>query len=206
MPATIADYAWWQSFRPEWADAYCVTLVGDATPDQVIDGLGARTVGRASGIDALLARTVEHWGPDHNPDGALIAAADVGHGWTLIAEVNGYLGVTAELIEPVSAGRTIVSHFRNINAVYQFTWWQDGQVRADLDLLFPAERAGTDPVAAAGHLRDLGVPLGADDDVSALDLSAIGFALTERITGVACTLELFERADFTVAVVPMPGG
>ena len=37
------------------------------------------------------------------------------------------------------------------------------------------------------------------------DLTAAGFTLAERITGVSCTQELFERAGFTVAIAALPG-
>lgn len=205
MSATVADYLWWQSFRPDWADAHCVTLISDTESARVIDVLGGHTVAQVSGIDALMTRSFEHWGDTHDSEAAVIGVTDIGAGWTLIAEVNGYLGVTAELIAPVSACRTVVSHFRNVNAVYRFNWWRDGQLLTDLDLLFPAERFGTEPDALVEHLQEVGIPLGSNDDASSVDLSAAAFALAERITGVACTPELFERAAFTVATVPMPG-
>jgi hypothetical protein len=71
--------------------------------------------------------------------------------------------------------------------------------------LFPAERFGAEPDALTADIAGVGIPLD-DEDVSSVDLSAAAFALAERITGVACTPELFERAAFTVATVPMPGG
>lgn len=205
MSATLADYQWWQSFRPDWSDAHCVTLISDTTSPQVIDALGGRTVAHAPGVDALMTRSFEHWGDTHDSETAIIGVTDIGAGWALIAEVNGYLGVTPELIAPVSAGRTVVSHFRNVNAVYRFNWWRDGQLLTDLDLLFPAERFGAEPDALTADIAGVGIPLD-DEDVSSVDLSAAAFALAERITGVACTAELFERAAFTVATVPMPGG
>ncbi|AHC27830.1 MULTISPECIES: DUF6461 domain-containing protein [Mycobacteriaceae] len=206
MSATIADYLWWQEFRPDWAVAHCVTLLDAATPDQVIGALGGDTIDRITGIDALLVHAADHAGECYNPTEAVIGVTTTETGWVLMAEVNGYLGVTPELIRPLTVGRTVVSHFRNINALYQFTWWHDGRLLTDLDLLFPSERAGDNPDAALEHLHAVGLPLDPDADVSALDLSAAAFALAERITGVACTPILFERADFTVAVVPMSAG
>lgn len=204
MPATVTDYSWWQQFRPEWADAHCVTLISDATPDQVIGALGGHAVAQAPGIDALMERTFRHWGDTYDADTAMVGVTGIGAGWTLIAEVNGYVGVTTELIAPVSAGRTVVSHFRNVNAVYRFNWWRDGQLLTDLDLLFPTERFGTSPDALTADIAGVGVPL-ESDDVSSIDLSAAGFALAERVTHVSCTPELFERSEFSVALVPMPG-
>lgn len=205
MSATIDDYSWWDEFRPEWAMAHCITLVGDANPAQVLDMLDGAAVARVSGIDDLIERSLDHWGTSHNPDAAMIGVTDAGNGWSLIAEVNGYMGVTTELIESASAGRTIVSHFRNVNGVSRFNWWRDGELLTDLDLLFPTERFGTQPDALLPDIAAVGVPLDADD-VSSLDLSAAGFALAECITGVTCTPEMFERAEFSVAIVPIPPG
>ena len=96
-------------------------------------------------------------------------------------------------MEPLSGGRTVVSHFRNINSVSRFHWWRDGRLLLDVDLLFPDERLGAEP-DVLGDLQDLGA-----------DLTAAGFTLAERITGVSCTQELFERAGFTVAIAALPG-
>lgn len=202
MPVTIADYLWWSPWRPEWAEAHCVTLASDITPDRFIRSLGAHPIAEVQGIDALDELAVHHHADGYDPFRALIGVADVGGGWSLAAEINGYLGVTDRLIEPVSVGRTIVSHFRNINASYRFHWWRDGRLLVDFDLLFPTERFGADPDALLDDIRDVGVPLDAESgDITGIDLSAAGFALAERITEVACTAELFERSTFVVAAV-----
>lgn len=203
MAATAADYHWWQAFRPEWSAAHCITLVGDANPAQVIEMLDGAIAAPSVGVDELIRRSLEHWDHTLHQDTAIVGVADIGNGWVQIAEVNGYLGVTTELIEAASAGRTIVAHFRNINAVSRFTWWRDGVLVTDLDLLFPTERFGTEPDALREDLAGVGIAPDAAD-AAAVDLSAAGFALAERITGVVCTPGMFERAAFTVAVVPIP--
>lgn len=178
-----------------WTDeGHCVTLLGGITPEAVIAALGASPLARLRGIDALVEQAQARWDESgYNPDEALIGIADIGADWALIAEVNGYLGVTEDATGPLSGGRTVVSHFRNINAVSRFHWWRDGRLLVDVDLLFPEERLGAEP-DALGNLDDLGT-----------DLVAAGFQLAERITGVACTPAMFERAEFTLAVAPMPG-
>jgi hypothetical protein len=73
--------------------------------------------------------------------------------------------------------------------------------------MFPTERFGADPDAIVEDIRGVGIPLDVDsDDVLGVDLDAAGFALAQRITGVACTPELFEDGDFVVAVAAMPSG
>ncbi|OKH83514.1 hypothetical protein EB73_05700 [Mycobacterium sp. SWH-M3] len=206
MTATADDYAWWSSWRPEWADSYCITVLSDAEPHQVAHSLETGPPVLLQGIDALLDRTVEHWGAGYDPDQAMLGVAGIDGGWSLIAESNGYVGVTERLIGPLSIDRTVVSHFRNINAVHRFQWWHDGRLLVDFDLLFPTERFGADPDVVLDDLRAIGIPLDAGpEDVAAIDLSAAGFALAERITGVACTAELFETSRYLAATVAMPG-
>ena len=179
---------------PSWTDeGHCVTLISDIAPDAVITALGATVITRVSGIDAVVTHTAERWEAGYRPDEAIIAVSDAGHGWAVIAEVNGYLGVTEAAMEPLSTGRTIVSHFRNVNSVSRFHWWRDGRLLLDVDLLFPQERLGAEP-DALGDLDDLPT-----------DLVTAGFTLAERVTGVNCIPELLEQAAFTIAVAAVPG-
>ncbi len=101
--------------------------------------------------------------------------ATVDDTWTLVAEVNGYVGVTERLIGPLSSGRTVVSHFANVNAVHTFHWWHDGAAVGRRRLMFPAERDGTDPDVLVDHVRGVGIPpLDADppEEIATVDLSA----------------------------------
>jgi hypothetical protein len=205
LSVTAEDYSWWGQWRPSWAEAHCVTLVSDATVEDVVDSLRAHAVARVQGIDALYERVVEDWPEDYDPFTAKIGIADIGHGWVLVAEINGYAGVTEALIGPVSSGRTVVSHFGNVNAVHRFQWWHDGRLLVDFDPMFPTERYGSDPDALAEHIGGGGILVDAEpEDINDVDLSAAAFALAERITGVACTPEMFERSDSLVATVAIP--
>ncbi|MUL78860.1 hypothetical protein FZI94_22725 [Mycobacterium sp. CBMA226] len=181
-----------------------MTLVGDTSAAEVIGSLRADVLGSVQGIDALYDLAVADWPAGFDP--GLIGVTEIDGTWALIAEINGFVGVTERLIGPMSVGRTIVSHFANVNAVHRFNWWRDGQLVVDFDLLFPAERFGADPMALRDDLGAVGVPLDADSEqIAGIDLSAAGFALAERLTDVACTPELFERSDFVVARVAIPG-
>lgn len=203
---TSTDYAWWSAWRPEWAEAHCVTLASDITPGDFVRSLGSAPVAEVHGVDALFASADEHWAHGYDPSRALIGVAGIGDGWTLVAEMNGYLGVTQCVMGPISIGRTVVSHFRNINAVHRFYWWRDGCLLVDFDALFPDERWGAEPDALLDDIRGVGIPLEGDSgDITDIDLGAAGFALAQRITDVACIPELFERSDFLVAIVETPG-
>lgn len=199
-----ADYLWWKSWRPAWAEAHCVTLVSDITPEGVAAALSASPVAHVRGFDALYERVIEDWPDDYDPSLAVMGVTSLDDKWTLIAEINGFAGVTERLIGPMSPGRTIVSHFSNVNSAYRFHWWRDGRLLTDFDLLFPAERSGADPDALLDDIAAVGLPL--DDEPDEIDYSAAGFALAQRITNVACTPELFENSDFLVATVEMPSG
>ena len=202
---TIDDYLWWQPWRPEWAEAHCVTLISNITPDSLVSALAAEPSMELHGIDALYEYAVEGWPGGYDPWRAVVGITAVDDEWALMAEINGYIGVTDNLIKPVSAGRTVVSHYRNVNAVYRFNWWRDGRLLVDFDLLFPTERFGTEPDALLDDIRGVGIPLDGDPaDIADIDLSAASFALAQRITGIACTPALFENSHFIVAAVAMP--
>lgn len=202
-----ADYSWFKSWRPDWAEAYCVTLMDDMTPTRALSSLGGAPVTEVRGVDAVIQFDVERWDDGYDPFQAVVGVAGIGDGWALIAEVNGFVGVTERLIGPMSPGRTIVSHFRNINAVHRFQWWQRGRLLVDFDLLFPAERFGAEPDALLDAMGTVGYPRDLDsEDVAGIDLVAAGFALAEHITGVACTPELLETSDFLVGTVQIPDG
>jgi Family of unknown function (DUF6461) len=59
-------------------------------------------------------------------------------------ESNGYLGVTEEMLDRLSAGTRLVSHFRDVNAVDRFHLVDDGRVCLDFELLFAWYRSGCD--------------------------------------------------------------
>ena len=206
VPADIADYAWWTPWRPGWTDeGHCVTLVGDIAPADLIESLGAPAPVSVRGIDAFTGLLAERWEAGFDTDQAIIGVLDAGDGWSLITEFNGYLGVTERMMGPLCGARTIVAHFCNINAVRRMHWWRDGLLLVDVDLLFPTARFGAEPDALVDDLTGLGIPLTEDSDaIVALDLNAAGFALAERITGVACTPATFEQANILVSTVAMP--
>ena len=172
----------------------------------MLTGLNAADIGEATSFDAFYDRAVQGWSDDFDVSRAVIGVTGLDDGWAVMVEVNGYVGVTERLIGPMSPGRTIVSHFRNINAAYSFHWWHDGQHMVNFDLMFPAEsRFGAEPDALNDDIRGAGIPWRstADHDLD-FDYSAAGFALTQRITGVACTPRLFEDSAFRMATVDLP--
>jgi hypothetical protein len=129
------------------------------------------------------------------------------------AEPDGQVTGVADLAEPsydawdamlpVHPGRTVVSHFRNVNAVDHFSWWQDGDLRLHFEPLFPTQRDGSHPDELLKEMEQAGFDLSEGDDRDFRRHTEAAFALAERITGVRLTPELFEELEFTCGLVPL---
>jgi hypothetical protein len=197
---TAADYAWLEEQYEDLLEAYCVTLVRGLTPEQLLRQLGAEPRGRITGVDGLHEPSFDVSGHDRLFVGAT-ALAD----WSLMVEVNGYLGVTDEAMLPVSRGRRVVSHFRNVNAVDHFCWFEDGEVRLHFEPLFPYHRDGTRPDELLTEMQESGFSLD-EGDQDFEDHTEAAFALAHRLTGIRLTPELFASAEFTCGIAPVPRG
>ncbi|WP_405838272.1 DUF6461 domain-containing protein [Streptomyces sp. NBC_01518] len=202
---TAADYTWLQTEHSPLMHAYCVTLVREITPDRLLHELGAEPeLIRVKGVEPLREPSYTTWG-EHYGDPLFVGVAAVGD-WSLMVEHNGYLGVTSAAMLPVSRGRTVVSHFRNVNAVDRFYWFEDGETRLRFEPLFAYSRDGShadDPELLAG-MRESGFDLREGDDRSYDLHTEAAFALAHRLTGVHLTPELFASLEFTGALVPVP--
>ncbi|MGW2351782.1 DUF6461 domain-containing protein [Actinacidiphila glaucinigra] len=137
---TAAGYAWFSEQYEELMEASCITLVQGLAPEELLGALGVGSASRIAGVAGLGEPSYRLGGDDE----LFVGAASLG-GWSLMVEYNGYLGVTDEAMLPLSRGRTVVSHFRNVNAVDHFCWYQDGAVRLHFEPLFPYHRDGTHP-------------------------------------------------------------
>ncbi|MET7483718.1 DUF6461 domain-containing protein [Streptomyces sp. NPDC005538] len=199
---TADDYTWLEEQYASLMEAYCVTLVRGITPEELLKELGAEPGLRVKGVADLYAPTYEAW-TEHNGDPLFVGAAAVGT-WSLMVEHNGYVGITAETMLPVSRGRTVVSHFRNINAVDHFYWFEDGHIRLHFEPLFAYERDGSHEDELLTEMRESGFDLSADDDRDYQRHTEAAFALAHRLTGVRLTPELFASLEFTGGLVPLP--
>lgn len=202
-----ADYTWFPAQLPALSEAYCLTLVKRLSPMEVLHRFGASEQSRLTGVDALLRPAYEVW-ERHDGDQLFVAVTAVGEGgggdWTLAVEPNGYLGVTEEVVIPLSRGTTVVSHFRNVNAVDRFSWVEDGDVRLSLEPLFPENRYGRDADRLVEVMQRVGFVFDEDEDDD-LHPGEAAFALAEHLTGVRLTPQLLESATFSCGVAPVPG-
>ena len=202
---TAADYTWLPTEHSPLMHAYCVTLVREITPDRLLHELGAEPeLIRVKGVEPLREPSYITWG-EHYGDPLFVGVAALGD-WSLMVEHNGYLGVTSAAMLPVSRGRTVVSHFRNVNAVDRFYWFEDGETRLRFEPLFAYSRDGShadDPELLAG-MRESGFDLREDEERSYDLCNEAAFALAHHLTGVHLTPELFASLEFTGALVPVP--
>lgn len=222
--ATAADYVWFYDRFPSLYEASCFTLIEGLRPEDVVARLDARTedvvaqVGAwidsvPSGVSFDDLNSAAYCGPGHYGTwaGHFFGAVAV-EGWCLIVEPNGFMGVTPEIIKPLSAGTRLVSHFRNVNAVKYFYWVADGQIQLMFEPPFAADRYGSDPDGAVEAMRQAGFDLKASvqgdghavaDDVAVR--SGAVFALAENLTGIKLTAQLLEESTYLCAVTPSTG-
>jgi hypothetical protein len=201
--ATAADYTWFDEHFPWLAEAYCIMLVRGIAPRELLRRIGATEQPPVTGVEGLEGPAYGAW-DEHEGDLLLVGATAVGD-WTLTVEPNGHLGVTDQLIRPLSRGTRLVSHFRNINAVDHFYWVEDGDLRLHFEPLFAHARDGSDPDGLTDVMRQVGFDLGDDQDRDRELHTEAAFALTEHLTGVRLTPSLLESAGFLCGLTPVPG-
>ncbi|SEF78875.1 hypothetical protein SAMN05216223_10222 [Actinacidiphila yanglinensis] len=199
MTATAEDYLWFPTQFPELAEAYCLTLVRGVPPGTLLTRLAAEPAEPATGAADLVERSYDAW-DTYDSDRLLVGATALGD-WTLVAEANGYVGITEALIRPLSAGTTVVSHFRNINAVDHFTWWEDGDLRLDFEPLFAHQRSGSTPDALVDAMRAVGFDLDDGPDRDFAHHTEAAFALAEHLTATPLTPAHLAAAPFTCGLV-----
>jgi hypothetical protein len=203
------DYLWTEDWPFFTSDGYCLALVGNSTPEDVLSKLSALddrlTV---TGVrDAFI--TGYDLGERHGVDGdgrQLAAVADAGDGWTIMIQAPGYIGISQ-----LSMGRIIVDHEVVAHGADRFVWWSGGAQRISFEPLLPQSDlrgvlADRQPEESRTYI------IGLIDEVGGIDLAetpgrefhhvAGSFALAERLTGVRITAELLTGSRFMVAVVP----
>ncbi|MEV5320585.1 DUF6461 domain-containing protein [Streptomyces sp. NPDC052687] len=196
---TAADYTWLEERYADLMEAYCVTLVRGLTAEELLKELRAEPAGRATGVAALAEPSYAV----QTPYRMYVGATTVGD-WALMLEYNGYLGIRDEAMLPLSRGRTVVSHFRNVNAVDHFNWYEDGTLRLHFEPLFAYHRDGSHPDELLTEMRESGFDLSEADDRDTDHHTEAAFALAHRVTGIRLTPELFETAEFTCGVAAVP--
>ncbi|WP_051300646.1 DUF6461 domain-containing protein [Actinomadura rifamycini] len=208
MAPTATDYQWISEYR-ELVEGYCATLVRGITVQQFLQGLQAEPLGDLSGYEDLDQRTTELFTEFRRNRAVgrryLIGATGVSGDqdeWVLGLERHGGLGVTDRLAAPLSRGTRLVSHFRNVNAVDRFHWYEDGEPRTRFEPIFATRREGSTPDELVEVMTEVGFDLPSGDEPDSSVHTAATFALAERLTGVRLTPDLLDKATFTAGLVP----
>jgi hypothetical protein len=204
--AVAADYAWIEDDDGLFS-AYCLTLVREITPREFMDRLGAHIAFDALELgDQFFEISFDYWA-EHLGDVQFIGATTVagdGGDWTLALEVNGHLGVTPEMVIPVSAGTRLVSHrYNSGNGFGEFRWIENGDIRLEFEPLFAFRRGGSTPDALLDDMEQIGFSLDENrEDIGPTTTAA--FALAERLTGVRVTGTMLDDAVFLCGTAPIP--
>jgi Family of unknown function (DUF6461) len=208
--AVAADYTWAEAEAEGGGlfSAYCLTLVRGVTPREFMDRLGAQITFDALQLGEQFSEiSFDYWREPHLGDVQFIGATTVagdGGDWTLALEVNGHLGVTSEMVIPVSAGTRLVSHRYNWgNGLGEFCWIENGEVRLEFEPLFAFSREGSTPDALLDDMKQIGFSL----DENSQDVgptTAAALALAERLTGVQVTKSMLDDAVFLCGTARLP--
>ncbi|MGW2143764.1 DUF6461 domain-containing protein [Nonomuraea bangladeshensis] len=204
MIATPDDYSWFSPERfPGLADAYCFTYVRGLTPEEVVTRLGVRVedCSRVT-LDGLI-----RW--------QTFGAVAVGD-WVLLVEACSGLGVTEEIIMPLSAGTRLVSHFYlDVDDMDYFYWIDDGKIRFEF-----AHEEGYSHWVKDGRIEFLFRPHESYSEEKPDELVEIleridssghavagphegpAFLLAEHLTGITMTPRLLEESTYLCGVVP----
>jgi len=204
---TAADYAWFSERFPELAGAYCLMLVRGLAPAGVLSRLRARPEPGLTSLAAMFMPSMRLWDADAPYSGcqSMIGVTAVpGSEWALGIELNGgFLGATEEAAVPLSAGTTLVSHYKNFAGGGSFLWIEDGDIRLRFDPLDPAWRQGSSPDALVAVMRQVGFDL--DEDGETEHPAEASFALAEYLTGVRVTAGLLDESAYQCGIAPIPG-
>ena len=206
MSATADDYAWVDEWYDSVGQAYCLTLASGLAPAEFLARIGAVPDGTSDGLAVLAARSQDLWEQDpmrHAVIGVTAACGADGAPWALGVEVNGFLGVTVDVIAPLSAGTRLVSHYANAGAG-RFYWLHDGEERLTFEPLFAEYRDGTEAEAIVQAMREAGFDLAEDSDNTDHPIAS-AFALAEYLTGVHVTRAFLQSARYELGQARYPG-
>ncbi|PZG07061.1 DUF6461 domain-containing protein [Nonomuraea aridisoli] len=198
MIATPEDYAWFSRERfPGLANAYCFTYVRGLTPEELVTRLGVR-------VEDCFRMTL-----DELIRGQTFGTVAIGD-WVLLVEAYGGLGVTEEIIMPLSAGTRLVSHFYlDVDGMDYFHWIDDGKIRFEfvhqegyshrikdgkIQLEFPHDESYSEemPDEVAEILERIDSPVYPMVDPH----EGPAFLLAERLTGITMTPQLLEESTY----------
>jgi len=190
--AAVADDYWWFALEPDLDRGFCFTWVKGLTPQQVLKRLHGRELERVT-----WRQLVGSGDGQSGPTSRYFIGVTRVEGWSLIVEDAGDLGVTDQLVRPLSAGTTVVAHQRGADGHGRFLLLQDAATQLDFDPLAPAKVSGTRAAELAPMISSVGFGAGGDPKQN----TAAAFALIERLTGTEMTQYLLYSHTYLLTSV-----
>lgn len=198
------DYLWTEGGGTAGEfQAFCLALVENSDVDEVAAQLPViEDLGEMGFSGELRFRSYDDW----NENRLLVGLVQMGS-WTAMFEVNGFAGMTAELMIPLSRGRRVVSHYySDATGRGSFHLYEDGRLTANFgtslgiyDLHADAPETLTSLMQASGFDQ---AP--ADHPMDGRQYNrAAAFALMERLTGVRLEPRTIADARFAVVRVAL---
>ena len=172
---------------------FCFTLVADLKPYQVIERLGGKELERVEWHQLV--------GPgDGEVDASrryFVGLARIGD-WTLIVEDAGELGVTEEIVRPLSEGRSVLAYRSDATGRGRLLVLENEQVLLDFDSETPERWGGSRPGDFVPAMRASGLLGGTD----VTEPTGPALAFLAARTGVALTREQLIERTYVLVTVP----
>ncbi|MFI6797175.1 DUF6461 domain-containing protein [Streptosporangium canum] len=184
----------------EMADGKTFTYVKGVSPADLVTRWGGDP---ATFTPMTFAEMVEQWWRLYDRRVPLVAAAVISD-WTLAID-NRYIGVDEKIVERLSAGTRVVSHFLlEIKALHDFRWFEDGQEQISF---YPQEGF----MVGDTHAEPDHMPVAFAEIVGRSDARFPGvwninegpvFVWAEELTGITLTPELLGELSFLGGFLP----
>ncbi|PVX59549.1 DUF6461 domain-containing protein [Rhodococcus globerulus] len=190
---TYRDFEWVTRDYPWIANGLFVTYVKDSDPATVIEAMTVEGLGTESGLAGVNERGWE--------EPTIIGAASM-EDWTIAIAPAATAGASEELMRPLSLGREVLTHFRDVNAHAGFYVWEDGERTVHFD---PLQRCGFGPGPMPAQwvprLEEVGVNPDGDESMTEdgdFPVIEASLALAASYTSVRITPEFLSSATFIV--------
>lgn len=183
---TYRDFEWLFRDYPWTENGLYVTYVRDATPAAVIEAMTVRELGEVRGLQGINELGWEEF--------SIVGAAALGN-WTIAIAPMASVGTDDALMTPLSAGREVLTHSRNVEAGYSFVLWQDGARTVNFD---PLLRLDPIPEAWQSRMREVGLDPDSEGPTpdGKFHLIEASFAMAANYTGVQITPEFLSTSTF----------
>ncbi|WP_328493801.1 DUF6461 domain-containing protein [Streptomyces sp. NBC_00414] len=201
MTVRTGDYVWFEERFSNLADSYCLTLVHEVPPAELLHRLAGRAEPARTGINELVDAAHDFYASS-NGMRTLFGMTSIGP-WTLMVEPNGWHGVDEEKALPASVGTRWISHHDNSDANYDgsFLWIENSDRLLQFGLRDAGRRHGGRPDELLDVIHRLGFAFPEEpataDDLDGDPAVPAAFALAEHLTQVRLTPSRLADAAFS---------